>query len=45
VGIHGTDEPWVVGSYASHGCVRLRNSDITTLAGLVVPGTPVEIEN
>jgi len=45
VGIHGTNEPWVIGSYASHGCVRLPNSAITTLAQQVVPGTPVEIEH
>ena len=45
VGIHGTNQPWVIGSYASHGCVRLPNSAITTLAQQVVPGTPVEIEH
>jgi len=45
VGIHGTNEPWVIGSYASHGCVRLPNAAITTLAQQVVPGTPVEIEH
>jgi lipoprotein-anchoring transpeptidase ErfK/SrfK len=44
VGIHGTNQPWVIGSYASHGCVRLPNSAITTVAQQVVPGTPVEIE-
>ena len=43
VGIHGTDQPWVIGSYASHGCVRLPNTAITTVATQVVPGTPVEI--
>lgn len=43
IGIHGTDQPWVIGSYASHGCVRLPNDAITTLAQQVVPGTPVEI--
>lgn len=43
VAIHGTNEPWVVGTYASHGCVRLTNAAITTLASHVVPGTPVEI--
>jgi lipoprotein-anchoring transpeptidase ErfK/SrfK len=43
VGIHGTNQPWVIGSYASHGCVRLPNSAITTVAQQVVPGTPVEI--
>ncbi len=45
VGIHGTNQPWVIGSYASHGCVRLPNSAITTLAQQIVPGTPVEIEH
>jgi lipoprotein-anchoring transpeptidase ErfK/SrfK len=44
VGIHGTNQPWVIGSYASHGCVRLPNNAITTVAEQVVPGTPVEIE-
>ncbi len=43
IGIHGTNQPWVIGSYASHGCVRLTNAAITALAGKVVPGTPVEI--
>ena len=43
VGIHGTDQPWVIGSYASHGCVRLPNSAITTVATQILPGTPVEI--
>jgi lipoprotein-anchoring transpeptidase ErfK/SrfK len=43
IGIHGTNQPWVIGSYASHGCVRLTNTAITTLAEKVVPGTPVEI--
>ena len=45
VGIHGTNQPWVIGSYASHGCVRLPNAAITTLAKMIVPGTPVEIEH
>jgi lipoprotein-anchoring transpeptidase ErfK/SrfK len=44
VGIHGTNQPWVIGSYASHGCVRLPNNAITTVAEQIVPGTPVEIE-
>ena len=45
VGIHGTNQPWVIGSYASHGCVRLPNAAITTVAQHIVPGTPVEIEH
>jgi len=43
VGIHGTNQPWVIGSYASHGCIRLHNNDITTVATQIMPGTPVEI--
>ena len=43
VGIHGTNQPWVIGSYASHGCVRLPNAAITTVATQILPGTPVEI--
>lgn len=43
IGIHGTDQPWVIGQYASHGCIRLPNAAITTVATQVPPGTPVEI--
>jgi lipoprotein-anchoring transpeptidase ErfK/SrfK len=41
LGIHGTDEPASIGTDASHGCVRLRNADITTLRAVVPLGTPV----
>jgi hypothetical protein len=30
-GIHGTNEPWVIGTMASHGCIRLYNWDILEL--------------
>jgi lipoprotein-anchoring transpeptidase ErfK/SrfK len=30
-GIHGTDQPWLIGTMASHGCIRLRNRDILDL--------------
>lgn len=43
IGIHGTNQPWVIGTYASHGCIRLPNSAITTVATQIPPGTPVEI--
>ena len=43
IGIHGTDEPDSVGRDTSHGCIRLRNDDITELAGLLPLGTPVRI--
>jgi lipoprotein-anchoring transpeptidase ErfK/SrfK len=45
IGIHGTDEPQVVGTDASHGCIRLRNADITDLVThyKLQLGTPVRI--
>jgi len=41
LGIHGTDEPRSIGTSASHGCIRLRNADITALRAVVPLGTPV----
>lgn len=35
VGMHGTDEPSLVPGDPSHGCIRLRNSDILTLERLI----------
>lgn len=43
VGIHGTDQPWLVPGRPSHGCVRMRNRDITRLVGMLGVGTPLEI--
>lgn len=43
IAVHGTNQPWVIGGYASHGCVRLDNADITRLAQVVPAGTPVDI--
>ena len=43
VGVHGTDTPWLIGQAVSHGCVRLRNSDVLALRKLVRVGTPVKI--
>ena len=43
VGLHGTDRPWLVPGRPSHGCIRLRNADITRLYRLTPPGTPVRI--
>lgn len=40
-GIHGTPEPRMIGRSFSHGCVRLTNWDVLTLATLVETGTPV----
>lgn len=44
VGIHGTDQPKLIGQRVSHGCVRLTNADIQKLVGLQLPlGVPVFI--
>ena len=43
IGIHGTDQPWVIGTSASHGCIRLYNADVTWLAKILPLGTPVHI--
>jgi hypothetical protein len=43
VAIHGTDEPELIPGRPSHGCIRLRNPDITKLWRLIEVGTPIEI--
>jgi lipoprotein-anchoring transpeptidase ErfK/SrfK len=43
IGVHGTDSPWTIGRSASHGCIRLANWDAVKVAGMIAPGTPVEI--
>jgi lipoprotein-anchoring transpeptidase ErfK/SrfK len=43
VGIHGTDRPDLIPGRVSHGCVRLRNPDILSLARLMPVGTLVDI--
>jgi hypothetical protein len=43
VGIHGTGEPWLIPGRPSHGCIRMRNSDIRRLFRLMPRGTPIRI--
>lgn len=43
VAIHGTNQPGLLGSEASLGCVRVGNSTILRLSRLAPPGTPVRI--
>ncbi len=43
VGIHGTNQPRVLGTDVSHGCIRVRNATIRQLAKRVPLGTPVVI--
>ena len=45
IGIHGTDQPQLIGTDASHGCVRLRNADIIWLTQRLPLGTPVIISH
>ncbi len=43
-GIHGTNKPWSIGQFASHGCIRMRNKDVEELFEWVPVGTSVRIE-
>jgi lipoprotein-anchoring transpeptidase ErfK/SrfK len=43
IGLHGTNDPSSIGKDVSHGCIRLRNADITQLAKILPLGTPVKI--
>jgi lipoprotein-anchoring transpeptidase ErfK/SrfK len=43
IGLHGTNEPASLGIDASHGCIRISNAGIATLARLLPLGTPVRI--
>lgn len=44
IGLHGTDDAASIGKAASHGCIRMSNADITTLATTLPLGTPITIE-
>lgn len=43
IGIHGTNNPYSIGNWASHGCMRSANWDIARLAKMVTNGVTVEI--
>ena len=43
IGIHGTNEPELIGTDVSHGCIRMSNEAITDLAAVLPLGTPVHI--
>jgi lipoprotein-anchoring transpeptidase ErfK/SrfK len=45
VGIHGTNEPWLIGQSVSHGCIRVNNASIRRLARVLPLGTPVVIRS
>lgn len=44
IGFHGTPDETQLGLAISHGCLRMRNSDIRQLYELVGYGTPVEVQ-
>jgi lipoprotein-anchoring transpeptidase ErfK/SrfK len=44
VGIHGTDEPWLLGKAVSHGCVRVANTTARALERYAPLGTPIWIK-
>lgn len=41
IGLHGTDQPQSLGKDFSHGCIRMSNAAISTLAKILPLGTPV----
>jgi lipoprotein-anchoring transpeptidase ErfK/SrfK len=43
IGIHGTNQPWLIGRAVSHGCIRMRNADILRLRRWAKPGTRLRI--
>ena len=44
--IHGSNEPWTIGTHVSSGCMRMTNEDVTDLYSRVIrlqpkmPGCP-----
>jgi lipoprotein-anchoring transpeptidase ErfK/SrfK len=41
--IHGSNEPWTIGTNVSSGCIRMRNDDVIDLYGRVNVGTKVVV--
>ena len=41
--IHGSNEPWTIGTNVSSGCIRMRNEDVSDLYGRVKVGTKVVV--
>lgn len=39
--IHGSNEPWTIGTNVSSGCIRMRNDDVIDLYGRVTVGARV----
>ena len=43
VAFHGTNQPNLIGTEASNGCIRMPNDVVTQLAEMLPAGTPIEI--
>ncbi|MGI8662281.1 MAG: L,D-transpeptidase [Acidimicrobiales bacterium] len=43
IAIHGTNQPQLIGTDVSNGCIRMHNEDITALVALIRTGSPVEV--
>ena len=41
--IHGSNEPWTIGTNVSSGCIRMRNEDVIDLYGRVQVGAKVVV--
>ena len=41
--IHGSNEPWTIGTQVSSGCIRMRNEDVVDLYSRVKIGTKVVV--
>ncbi len=41
--IHGSNEPWTIGTQVSSGCIRMRNEDVIDLYGRVSVGAKVVV--
>lgn len=44
IGFHGTNEPELIGQAVSHGCIRMRNKDVTALYKYAKLGTVVTVK-
>jgi hypothetical protein len=45
IGIHGTNDDASIGTAASMGCIRMRNSEVERIFEWIAPGTRVEIRD
>jgi lipoprotein-anchoring transpeptidase ErfK/SrfK len=44
IGIHGTNQPYLLPGRVSHGCIRMRNGDILRLARMMPVGSPLTVK-